>query len=200
MKRRALLAAPLAVAGCGLDTRPYAELRQWPLRVRRPQALPPRRDGPVLLVRGFVAGPGMEARGLQSVQADGSIRTEFYEEWSAPPAEAMAEAVRSWLSESGLFSAVLAPGSRLAAGFVLEAELDALWTVPAERRARTALGVTLVAEDAAGTTLLLQRRMEGTAELSGPAPGDAVNAMMVATSLLCGEIERRVGNNFETAG
>ena len=154
MRRRALLAAPLALAGCGLETRPYAERRQWPLLVHRPQALPPRTGGPVLLVRSFTAGPGMEARGLQSVQPDGSIRTEFYEEWSVPPAQAVEEAVRSWLAQSGLFSAVLAPGSRLAADLVLEGELDALWTVPAENTARAALGLTLVAQerhrDAAG--------------------------------------------------
>ncbi len=192
MRRRALLAAPLAVAGCGLETRPYAERRQWPLLVHRPQALPPRTGGPVLLVRSFTAGPGMEARGLQSVQPDGSIRTEFYEQWSVLPAEAVEEAVRTWLAQSGLFSAVLAPGSRLAAELVLEGELDALWTVPAENTARAVLGLTLVAQEATTTRLVLQRRVEAAAALAGGTPRDAVAAMTGAVGGLCERIEGAV--------
>jgi cholesterol transport system auxiliary component len=192
MKRRAMLAAPLALAGCGLATRPYAERRQWPLLARRPQRLPPRSDGPVLLVRSFAAGPGMEARGLQSVQPDGSISTAFYEEWSVPPVQAVEEAVRIWLADSGLFSAVLAPGSRLAATLVLEGELEALWTVPATHTARTALGVTLAADDAAGSRLLLQRRLEGEAAVQGNTARDEAEAMTAAVAVLCGQVEAAI--------
>jgi ABC-type uncharacterized transport system auxiliary subunit len=187
-----MLTAPLALAGCGLATRPYAERRQWPLLVRRPQALPPRSGGPVLLVRSFAAGPGMESRGLQSVQPDGSIRTEYYEEWSVPPAQAVEEAVRGWLAWSGLFAAVVAPGSRLAAGLVLEGELDALWTEPAEHAARAALGVTLVAEGSAGTRLVTQQRVEAAADLAGATPQDAVAAMTAAVGVLCARVEGTV--------
>jgi ABC-type uncharacterized transport system auxiliary subunit len=186
------LAAALALAGCGLDTRPYVERRDWPLLARRPQALPPRPGGPVLLVRGFAAGPGMEARGLQSVQPDGSIRTEFYEQWSVLPAQAVEEAVRGWLADAGLFSAVLAPGSRLTADLVLEGELDALWTVPAEHLARATAGVTLVADAVAGTRLLLQQRVVGEAPLAGATPPDAAGAMTAAVSVLCGRIEAAI--------
>ena len=197
MRRRAMLAAPLALVplafgGCGLETRPYAERRQWPLLVRRPQELPPRSGGPVLLVRSFAAGPGLEARGLQYVQPDGSIRTEYYEEWSVPPSQAVEEAVRDWLAQSGVFSAVLAPGSRLPADLVLEAELDALWTVPAEHTSRAALGVTLVAEGGAGARLVLQRRVEGEAALAATTPQDAVAAMTAAVAALCGRVEAAV--------
>ncbi len=192
MRRRIVLAIPLALAACGLGTRPYAERRQWPLLVRRPQALPPRTGGPVLQVRSFTAGPGMEARGLQSVQPDGSIRTEFYEEWSVPPAQAVEEAVRGWLADAGLFSAVVAPGSRLLADLVLEGELAALWAVPAGHTARAALGLTLVATDNAGTRLVLQRRLEGEAPLAGDTPRDAADAMTAATRVLCERVERAI--------
>jgi cholesterol transport system auxiliary component len=184
-----MLAAALALSGCGLATRPYAERRQWPLLVRRPQPLPPRRDGAVLLVRSFAAGPGLQARGLQSVQPDGSISSDYYEEWSVPPAQAVEEAVRDWLADAGLFSAVLAPGSRLAAGLVLEAELDALWTLPSANTARAALGLTLLAQDGAGTRLVLQRRLEAEAPLTGGTPTDAAAAMTSAVAVLCGRVE-----------
>ena len=63
MRRRIVLAVPLALTACGLGTRPYAERRQWPLLVRRPQALPPRTGGPVLQVRSFTAGPSQGEAG-----------------------------------------------------------------------------------------------------------------------------------------
>jgi cholesterol transport system auxiliary component len=192
MRRRVLLAAPLAVAGCGLETRPYVERRQWPLLVRRPQALPPLAGRRVLLVRSFIAGPGMHARGLQSLQPDGSIRTDFYEEWSVPPAQAVEEAVRNWLAGSGLFSAVLAPGSRLQADLVLEGELGALWTVPAANLARAVAGITLVAEIGTATRLVLQRRVEGEAALTGRSAEDESAAMTAAVGVLCGRVEEAV--------
>ena len=82
MQRRLLLAAPLIVAplivaSCGLSERPYTERRQWPLMARRPPAAPThppraRASRPILLVRNLRAGPGLEVRGLQTLQADGS--------------------------------------------------------------------------------------------------------------------------------
>src|SRR5205823_13414740 len=111
-----------ALAGCGLSERPYLKKRQWPLIVRRPRTEPPRRQGRVLLIRAIRAGPGLEARGLQSLQPDGSIKVDFYEEWAVPPAQAVEDNLRQWLAASGLFAAVLAPGSQLPADLVMEGD------------------------------------------------------------------------------
>ncbi|CAH2604260.1 ABC_trans_aux domain-containing protein [Rhodovastum atsumiense] len=187
--RRAALGLLLALAGCGLATRPYAERRQWPLRVRRPQALPPPARGPVLLIRDLAAGPGLEARGLQSIAADGSIRTEFYEEWSVPPAQAVQEAVRAWLAEAGLFQAVILSGSRLGADLVLEGELTALWTLPAQNRAHAALGLTVLRQLPVEAGLLLQTRLEADAPLAAATPQASAQAMEAAVAGLCGQVE-----------
>jgi len=123
--RRALLA--LAVGGCSiLPQRPYLEKRDWPLVARRPAARPARAGGRTLLVRTLLAAPGLEARGFQRLQPDGSVQTDYYEEWSVPPADAVEDSLRRWLADSGLFAAVLAPGSRARADFVLEGQLTGL--------------------------------------------------------------------------
>jgi ABC-type uncharacterized transport system auxiliary subunit len=186
MNRRALL-LPLLLAGCGLATRPYAERRQWPLAVTRPGTLPPG-GRKVLEVRSLLAGPGLDARGLQSLEADGSIRTGFYEEWAVPPAQGVEEALRAWLAASGLFVAVVAPGSRVVADVVLEGELDALWTEPSAKLAHAALGVTLIAN---GTTphVLLQRRFAATAALTGQGAGADVAAMLAALAIVLAQVE-----------
>jgi cholesterol transport system auxiliary component len=189
MRRRLALTAPLLLAACGLSERPYAERRQWPLMPRRPRAEPPRPRAPVLLVRGLRAGPGLEARGLQSLQPDGSIRTEFYEEWGAPPAQAAEEALRAWLAESGLFAAVIAQGSRMEADQVLEGELTALWTIPATGQAHCALGITLLDQRGATPRVRLQHRFAAEALLSGPSPREAAEAQSAALAATLAQVE-----------
>lgn len=189
MRRRLFLAAPALLSGCGLAERPYVERRQWPLAVRRPQALPSRRGAPVLLVRTLRAGPGLEQRGLQSLQADGSIQIAFYEEWLVPPAQGVEESLRRWLADSGLYSAVTAPGSRIEADLVLEGELTALWTVPATRQGHVTLGIVVARERGATTQVLLQRAISAEAPMAGDAPREAVSAQTAALAEAFTQVE-----------
>ncbi len=188
MNRRALLAT-LVLSGCGLAERPYAERRQWPLVARRPRAEQAPRNAPILLVRGLRAGPGMDQRGLQSLQADGSIRSEFYEEWAASPELAVEEALRGWLADSGLYNAVIASGSRLEPDHVLEGELTGLWTIPATRQAHIALGMTVVAQRPAATRVLLQQRLTAEAALAGGSTREAVEAQSAALASVLAQVE-----------
>ena len=189
MNRRSLLAMPLLLAGCGLATRPYAERRTWPLQERRPRSVAPRAGGRVLLVRSVRAGPGLEARGLQAVQADGSVKTEFYEEWAVPPAEGVEDALRQWLAECGRFAAVVAPGSRLVPGFVLEGSLDALWTVAASRQAHAAVGVTVIEQKGDAPRILLQRTFSADVPLATLDAPDAASGMRAALAQVFTRIE-----------
>ena len=191
MQRRAVL-MPLLLAGCGLAERPYAERRQWPLMVARPGALPVRPGGKVLEVRTVRAGPGLDARGFQALGADGSIATEFYEEWSVPPAHGVEEAVRTWLGGAGLFAAVLAPGSRLSPDYVIEGDLGALWTEPAAGVAHAALGVTLIAMQGEQPRVAIQRRYRETAALVGTGPAVAAQGMTAALALVLARLEADV--------
>jgi cholesterol transport system auxiliary component len=136
-RRRRLVAAALLAAlaaggggiGCSvLPSRPYIEARRFPLVPRRPAGGPRRGSAgrKVLLVRLMRAAPGLDQRGLRTRRADGSESLDFYNEWIAPPAELVEEALRRWLTDSGLFSAVTTPGSRAGADLVLEMELTAL--------------------------------------------------------------------------
>ncbi|MBV9811398.1 MAG: membrane integrity-associated transporter subunit PqiC [Acetobacteraceae bacterium] len=189
MKRRALLAVPALLAGCGLSERPYAERRQWPLAIARPDPRPLRAHGRVLLVRAIRAGPGLDARGLQAIQPDGSIRTEFYEEWAVAPAEGVEDALRRWLGASGLFAAVIAPGSRLAADLTLEGELDALWTEPDKGIAHASLAIAVLNSYTGSATVRLARTFSAAVPLAGATPPDEVAAMRAALADVFRQIE-----------
>ena len=193
MGRRWLLAGGAALAGCSvLPKEPYLQRRNWPLTVRRPTTLSPNPRGRVLLVRDIQAGPGLESNGLQWLQPDGSVHIDFYEQWAVPPAEAVADDVRHWLTDAGLFSAVLASGSRMSADFVLEGELDALMADLGNNRARVALALVLLDQRPGTTKVLLQKTERAEVPLAGNDPPSIVQAVKAALAEVLRQTEADV--------
>ncbi len=94
---------------------------------------------------------------MQWLQRDGSVHVDFYEQWAVPPAQAVEDDLRQWLADAGLFSAVVAPGSRLNADFVLEGELDVFIADLNAGVGRVALAVVLLDQRQGATKVLLQR-------------------------------------------
>lgn len=190
MTRRLLLGAVLSLAGCSvLPATPYVQRHDWPLVVRRPGSLPARQGGQVLLVRTMRAAPGLEVRGLLSILADGSIATDFYEEWAVPPDEAIEDDLRRWLADAGTFAAVLAPGSRLPADLVLESELTALWFDRRSGNVRVALAVVLIAPTATRARVLLQQSFAADTRPASPDAAAIVAAMRQALTEVLSGIE-----------
>jgi cholesterol transport system auxiliary component len=209
------LATALGDSGCSvLPSQPYLQRRDWPLVVRRsedfsgmgpvvpgsPASVPVvsrpavRGGGLVLLVRTVQAGPGMEARGLQTLQQDGSLKTDFYEQWLVPPAEAVDDDLRRWLAESGLFAAVVAPGSRITADLVLEGELLALHADLASMTARVALALVLI-DQRPGSARIgpgrigLQRTAAASVKLEGTDPPALARAQLAAVAAMLRDAE-----------
>jgi cholesterol transport system auxiliary component len=169
--RRGLLLLLPALAGCSvLPSRPYQEVQRFSLAPERPQASPPPARGPVLLLRSLRAAPGMDTRGLRVLGPGGQVTTAYWQEWTAPPVELVEEALRRWLTASGLFSAVTAPGSRLPPDLVLEGELVRLQAESEAAVARAALSVLLLSQTPGrgGQPRILGQFMpEGSAPLAG---------------------------------
>jgi cholesterol transport system auxiliary component len=183
MNRRWLLGGVAALGGCSLlPQAPYVQKRDWPLDVRRDAALPPRRGGRILLVRNVQAAPGLEQRGLQWLQRDGSLHVDFYEQWAVPPAEAVADDLRRWLADAGLFGAVVAAGSRLNADFVLEGEVNTFMADLRTDTARASLAIVLYDQRPNPTRLLLQKTESAEVKLAGtdaPALAEGMKAALV---------------------
>jgi cholesterol transport system auxiliary component len=72
--------------------------------------------------------------------------------------------------DAGLFSAVVAPGSRLNADFVLEGELDALVADLNTGVARAALALVLLDQRPNPTKVLLQKTETAEVKLAGTDP------------------------------
>lgn len=208
MKRRWLLggmagtalATALGGSGCSvLPSQPYLQRRAWPLVVRRSEDLTGvtpvvsrpagRGGGLVLLVRTVQAGPGMEARGLQTLQPDGSLKTDFYEQWVVPPAEAVDDDLRRWLADSGLFAAVVGPGSRMTADLVLEGELLALHADLASMTAQAALALVLIDQRPGPARIGLERTAAASVRLEGTDPPALARAQLAAVAAMLRETE-----------
>jgi cholesterol transport system auxiliary component len=199
MRRRWLLGGlvgtALGMTGCSvLPGQPYLQRRDWPLVVRRPTALPSRPSGPVLLVRELRAGPGLEARGLQTLQPDGSLQTGFYEQWAVPPAQAIEDDLRRWLADSGMFAAVVGVGSRMTADFVLEGELVALHADLGSGTAHAALALVLIDQRPAAARIRLERTEAATVKLEGTDPPSQVRAQLAAVTAVLRQTEADLAN------
>jgi ABC-type uncharacterized transport system auxiliary subunit len=178
LPRRALLAAPAALAACSvLPARPYQERREWPLEATRPATRSAPAIGPVLLLRDTQAAPGLDARGLRTLLPDGSEHLDNWEEWAVPPSQAVGASLAQWLAASGLFRAVVGPGTDLPAGLVLEPELLALVSNPTASTACVALNLVLLRRTRAQDVPLLQRT------ITAQVPLGATTAPSIAAAL-----------------
>lgn len=202
-RRRALALALLApTASCSvLPDRPYQETRRFALAPERPGGRVPAPPGaPVLLIRTLGAAPGLEIRGLRVLRPDDRVAVDFWSEWAAPPADAAEEALRRWLGDSGLFSAVVAPGSLLREDVALEGQLIRLQAEPAAGEARAALALLLLRTgEAGGGRLIAQVTAEGRATLPGGARPDgqvpaaeAAQGMIAALADALGKVEAQL--------
>ena len=194
MNRRIFLALTGSLlTGCSvLPTRTYQQRRDWPLVPRRATVTPPRGNGRILLVRTMSAGPGMEARGVQWLLKDGSLNTDYYEQWSTPPAQAMEEGLRRWLADSGLFAAVVAPGSRVTADFILESELTALVADPQAGTARASLSLVLLDPKGDKTRVRLQKTVTAEVHLNGTGVEAIVAGLREAASAMLEQAEAAI--------
>ena len=142
-----------------------------------PASLP---GGLVLMVHEVQAGPELATRGLQTLQRDGSLRTAFYEEWAVPPAEGVDDDLRRWLADSGRFAAVLAPGSRVTADVVLDAELVTLHADLGNMTASAALALVLIDQRPSVARIRLQRTEAASVKLEDVDPPAQVRAQLSA--------------------
>ena len=207
VRRRLLLLAPLLLAACTdfsvLPTRPAVEVRRFPLAPQRPgrPIAGEGRGGPVLLLRTLSAAPGLEGAGLRRLRPDGSMDVGFYEEWIAPPAQLAEAALRAWLQASGRFSAVVQPGSRAEAEFILEAQLTALEAVPQAREARAELAGVLLRQGPGGSRVAATLDVRGRAPLAeGAGVAEEAAAMEAALGVAFTRLEAGVAAAIRPGG
>lgn len=192
--RRLLLLSPVLLGACSvLPDRPYVETLRFPLDPQRSGPPVSGRGRRSLLLRTLRAGAGLETRNLRVLRPDGTIEVDFYAEWAALPAEGAEQALRRWLLDARLFSAILAPGTRLTPDYVMEGELTTLIADQGRGEARAELTLLLI-DERRGSQLVGQLVSQGTAPLPGgtaaPTPEQSAAAMSAALGNAFTSLER----------
>jgi hypothetical protein len=185
MTRRAILLLPILMpallAGCSvLPDRPHVPVRRYDLNPQRPLRRAAPRGAGVLLLRHLRGVPGLQEVGLRRVRPDGGFEIAPYDEWLAPPADLAERALRGWLAASGLFAAVVAPGSRAEHTLTLEGQLTVLEADPVAGEARAAVAGVLLLERGLSSRVLLTFDVAGRAPLARDADAPAEAAAMTA--------------------
>ncbi|MGG5817460.1 ABC-type transport auxiliary lipoprotein family protein [Falsiroseomonas sp. HW251] len=191
MTRRALLLLPL-LAGCSvLPERPFVPVRRFNLDPQRPTSRAAPRGAAVVLLRRVRGVPGLQDLGLRVANPDGSYSIAVYDQWLAPPGELAEAALRAWLQASGLFRAVVLPGSRAEATLAIEAQLTVLEAAPDAEEARAGLAGVLLREGASGSSIVTAFQVRGRAPMArdADAAGQA-EAMEKALGDAFAELER----------
>ncbi|GAN79872.1 ABC-type transport auxiliary lipoprotein family protein [Acidocella aminolytica] len=189
--RRLVLAAPLSLAACGsvLPKQKYVPRTVWPLQPA-PNTAAQAGKGPVLLVRAVNPAPGLEQRGLQSLTADGNLLVDYYNLWAVPPAEAVTQGLVTWAQASGLFSAVVTPGSRLTPGLIAEGELSELLVDVPANMARVRMTLLVIKPSAASGGFarpLAQVKLAANAPVQGSGAAAQAAAQNAAVAKLLGD-------------
>lgn len=200
MRRRALVATAALLAACSNPlSRPYAEKRLYVLTAQRNGGLPAPARGRALVVRSVTASPGMEGRGLVTRRPGNVQESDFWNEFFTAPAAMVQDAIRQWLSESGLFTAVLDQGSAGRADLALESVLVAAigdGTDPAAPVARLHLQTLLLGLDRTPPRILARGDYDRRVPVPSLAPDAVVEGLSRALALALADLEadlRRLG-------
>ena len=188
--RRVALATLAELAGCSVLPRPsYVQQTQWPLTVQRPQALPAPAHGKVLLVRDVTPAPGLDQRGLQWLEPNGSVHVDFYNQWAVSPPAGVTTDLQQWLAGSGLFDAVVGASSGLAPDLILDTELTQFIADPRNMTAHAAAQITLINAHSVPSRVVLQRTVTGEARLPTDNPQGVADGLRSALAALLGRVQ-----------
>ncbi len=108
------------VAGCAKQQ--FDKQRYW-LDIQRPKPVSSKTSAAILKVNSFSIDSAFRTRSIVYKRADHEFENSFYMEYLIPPARMITEQTRQWLSDSGLFTRVLAPGSIMEPTHVLEGHI-----------------------------------------------------------------------------
>ncbi len=123
------IALALAVSGCvSLGKRPAVK-RRYVLNVERPDAAagPKKLQPRILKVNPLHISPRFEGKGFVYRTGDKTYEVDFYNEFFISPSLTIAEELRAWLRESGLFRSVVSSRNTLRPTHILDVDVTRLY-------------------------------------------------------------------------
>ena len=108
------------LSGCG---RTAINKNQYALAVPKEITKQPQPLNMILEVRPFTINSKFSSRQLVYRVSEFRYVPDYYDEFLVPPAVMITEATRNWLTDAGMFTRVLEPGSSMSPSYVLEGSI-----------------------------------------------------------------------------
>jgi cholesterol transport system auxiliary component len=173
-----VLASMAICVGCSAPRHSYTK-RQFVLEVNRSTEAAAGSPQGILVVRRFSVDPTYESKGLMYRKGESEYQTDFYHEFLIAPEVIISGQTRNWMSQSGLFTTVLEPGSMIQPTHVLEGNILALYgdfREPASPRVVMEIRIFLIDNESSETAILFSRDYRA----SRPAEAQTPEALIAA--------------------
>ncbi len=183
----ALVLLCLTTGGCLSLAKQPPETTRYVLDVRRDAGETGNRSGPRIEVRSFHSSASFGGRKLVYRTGEHEVESDYYHELVVPPAVAVSEATRAWLSASERFTTAHA-GSSVSPDWTIEGDLVTMHgDYRGEPRAVVGIHVTVVARD--GSRIVLDELFEHAEPMASEGPAELVAAWNRALGAILTRLE-----------
>ncbi|WP_316901424.1 ABC-type transport auxiliary lipoprotein family protein [Pseudodesulfovibrio indicus] len=186
-----VLAVALAASACvKLGGKPV-DKRYYQLSPERAATTVAQPRGETLKVRRLAVSDVYNTRELVYRGPEGSIDSDFYNLFFVTPGNMLTTELRRWLTESGLFTHIVAPGSLIVPGLTLEGMVNALYgdySGPAPA-AVVEMQFFLVDESSAENDIVFSGSYKERVSLDSADPQKLILAMTVAVANIYTNLE-----------
>ena len=191
-----VLVALASTTGC--LRRQYPTKRQYVVNVERSAATRSPGNG-VLQMRPVTAATEYDRKSLVYRTGELTFVDDFYNAFYVTPARMVSSVAHKWLADSGIFAAVVDPGSVAHADYLLELKLTDLYVDRRDEKAHVAVAgieATLLSSGRPGPRAVFEKRYVAS-EPSSARNGDAyVQAWGAALATVLGELEDDIAKSL----
>lgn len=157
MKRNTLMlcivlpALGAAACGCGMGEKQPDQRRFFMLEAARPGQAPPPGTGHLIAVKRFAMSSRFREKELVYRTGEVAYESDYYNQFLTSASTMIAEQTRRWLSEAGLFAAVINTGSDVLPTHIIEGNVTRLYgDVRGEGAGKAVMAVEFFVLDVAG--------------------------------------------------
>lgn len=190
----------LGLASCVDFSQDAPEKQRFLLAARRAKSATAKAGAPVLVLRTFAIAPASAGRALVVKTGPQTFASDYFHEFFVPPADAVTAVVERWFLDSGLFTAVVHPGSPLPARWRLEGDVREFHvdtSATGKPHAVVALQAYLCDDRDSVAPVKLARSLAATSPAASASAEDLVRALDAALATCLTELEREVAATVE---
>ena len=183
------------ITGCFNFKKTYPEKHQFLLDVQPRSVITSDRDASSLLIRTLNVSPLYENKGFVYLKGEHMYVSDFYNEFFIEPGPMLTEAVRKWLSGSGIFANVTSIPGEIVPDYILEGTVTSLYgDYSQENRYYAVIGIQffLISEATAASEIVFQKHYQHNIPFNTNTPQALVNAWNTGLKEMLTEFEKNL--------